>query len=121
VSALAFVGPPLQLSVDGIVTSQAGRSLDAVTVSVVNRTASSLTPRFMVNTGPSPAGFWAPAGGRPVVLGPHGSARVILYPPAATTSPQPGARWLVQAYTGSWLSNSAATPFPPALGDTGGS
>ncbi len=113
-AALAFAGAPLQLAVSGVVTSHGGRQLDAVTVAVVNRTATTLTPHFMVNTGSNPDGFWAPHGGGQVVLGPHRSATVTLYPPAATTSPQKGARWLVEAYTGSRLSTSGADPFPPA-------
>jgi hypothetical protein len=112
-SALAFVGAPLQLSVGRITTSHGGRQLDAVTVSVVNRTGSRVTPHFLVNTGANPQGFWTPAGHGPVVLGPHGSTTVTLYPPATANSPQNGAGWLVEAYTGSWLSTSPTTPFPP--------
>jgi hypothetical protein len=113
-SALAFVGAPLQMSVGGIVTSHGDRELDAVTVSVVNRTGSRLTPHFMVNTGSNPQGFWTAAGHGPVVLGPHSSVTVTLYPPATATSPQRGAGWLVEAYTGSWLSTTPTTAFPPA-------
>jgi uncharacterized membrane protein len=113
-STLAFVGEPLQLSVGAVTTSHRGRQVDAITVSVVNRTASTVVPHFLVNTGSNPQGFWTPPGHGAVVLGPHASTIVILYPPAPATSPQKGARWLVEAYTGSWLSTSSSSRFFPA-------
>jgi hypothetical protein len=116
VSCLAFIGPPLQMSVRSIVTSQAGTQLDAVTVSVVNRTPDVLVPRFLVDTGTSQnyEGFWAPSGRRSDALGPHVSETVTLYPPAWTAAPRRGARWLVEAYTvgPTWLSTSPLLTYP---------
>lgn len=116
VSCLAFVGPPLQLSVRGIVTSHAGTELNAVTVSVANQTSTRLVPRFLVDTatGQNYGGFWTPSDGHGAALGPHESETVTLYPPVWTASPRRGARWLVEAYTvdPSWLSTSPLVTFP---------
>jgi hypothetical protein len=115
-SSVAFVGAPLQLSVRGIVTSDAGSELDAVTVSVVNRTGESLVPRFLVDTATSQniEGFWAPSGRRLTVLRPHDSETVTLYPSAWTAAPRHGSHWLVEAYTDdpSWLSTSPLVTYP---------
>jgi len=115
-SVLAFVAPPVQLTVRSVALSHGGRVVDAVTVSVHNRTGSAVTPHFMVNTGANPHGFWAPSKHRRVVLGPRGSDTVTLYPPVQTVAPQKGARWLVEAYTGdpSSLSTSALQLFTGA-------
>ncbi|MHB8594605.1 MAG: hypothetical protein ACYDB3_09810, partial [Acidimicrobiales bacterium] len=98
-AALAFSSQPLQLSVHGVDTSHRGRRVDAVTVSVRNLTGVPQSPHFLVNTGAGIDGFWMPAGRRSVVLGPGASATVTLDAPVATTAPQYGARWLVEAYT----------------------
>ncbi|MGO9198896.1 MAG: hypothetical protein ACLQK4_17440 [Acidimicrobiales bacterium] len=115
-SVLAFAGPPLQLTLRSIATSPLERSLYSVTVTVKNRTGNRLTPHFMVNTGNTLAGFWTTETHRPVVLGPHATETVTLYPPGPTGAPQDGDRWLVEAYTGgpTWLSTSAQEVFPPA-------
>ena len=97
---LAFAAPPLQLTVRSVALSHGGRVVDAVTVSVHNRTGSAVTPHFMVNTGDNPHGFWATSDHRRVVVGPRGSDILTLYPPVQTVAPQKGARWLVEAYTG---------------------
>jgi hypothetical protein len=114
-SFLAFSGPPLQLSVRGVVTSHAGTELNAVTVSVVNRTPQRLVPHFLVNAGTSQnyEGFWRPSGRRLAALGPHDSETITLYPPASTRAPRRGARWLVEAYTldPTWLSTSPLVTF----------
>jgi hypothetical protein len=115
-SFVAFSGPPLQLSVRSIRTSDAGRVMDAVTVTVVNRTSVRLVPHFLVNTATSEnyQGFWIPATGQSAAVGPHHSETVTLYPPAKIATPQHGAHWLVEAYTSSptWLSTSSLVPFP---------
>ena len=117
-SIVAFGDPPLQISVRSVRTSHAGTEIDAVTVSVVNRTSSRLVPHFFVNTATSQnyQGFWTPAGRTSAVLGPHDSETVTLYPPATTGTPQRDAHWLVGAYTTdpSWLSTSASLPSPRA-------
>ena len=74
--------------------------LKAVTVTVSNRTGSALTPHFMVDVGqPHPTGFWTTAGDRQVVVAPHGSTTVTLFPPTPTYLPPFAADWVVQAYT----------------------
>jgi hypothetical protein len=116
-SVLAFSGPPLQLSVRAVSTSHAGTELNAVTVSVVNRTSGRLRPHFLVDTatGPNYQGFWTPEHG-PAVLGPYDSETITLHPPARTDAPRRRARWLVEAYTTnpSWLSTSPLLRFPPS-------
>jgi hypothetical protein len=117
-SVAAFSAPPLQVSVRTVMTSRGGRELDAVTVSVVNRTADRLQPHFVVDTatGPNYDGFWAPSKHDPAVLGPHDSETITLYAPPRTDAPRRGARWLVEAYTTnpSWLSTSPLVTFPPS-------
>ncbi len=117
-SFMAFIGPPLQLSVRSIITSHAGTELDAVTVSVVNRTSHRLVPQFLVNTATSQnyEGFWTPSERDRAALGPHDSETITLYPPARAAAPRRGARWLVEAYTvdPSWLSTSPLATFPPS-------
>ena len=46
--AVAFTSAPLQLSVDGFHTSNFAQRLDAVTVTVHNRSDHPVTPHFMV-------------------------------------------------------------------------
>ena len=100
VCVLAFWSPPLQLSVRSVDTSDAATSLDAVTVAVHNTTGRTVTPHFMVTVGSGhPNGFWSPAGGGPVVLGPHGSETVTLQPNSPPSTPSHGSEWLVEAYT----------------------
>jgi len=99
VSALAFSNAPLELSVRAVTTSGGGRTLDTVTTWVRNDTSSPVTPHFMVNAGNNPNGFLVPVGGRALVLGPHAAITVTLTAPDSTVAPQPGARWLVEAYT----------------------
>ncbi|HXY28328.1 MAG TPA: hypothetical protein VEH82_08600, partial [Acidimicrobiales bacterium] len=117
-SFMAFSGPPLQLSVRSITTSHAGTELDAVMVSVVNRTPEKLVPHFLVNAATSQnyEGFWTPSEPGPATLGPHDSETITLYPPARTAAPRRGARWLVEAYTldPTWLSTSPLVTFRPS-------
>jgi hypothetical protein len=96
---LAFSSHPLGISVDGVQAASGGRHVEAVTVTVRNLTRTRERPHFMVNAGSGTAGFWGAAGGRGVVLGPHGSVKVTLRAPVTTTAPQHGAHWLVEAYT----------------------
>jgi uncharacterized membrane protein len=116
-SFLAFSGPPLQLSVRGIATSQGGHQLNAVTILVVNQTSETLSPHFLVNTATSEnyTGFWTPSEPGHEELAPHESETITLLPPARSDAPRRGARWLVEAYTQnpSWLSTSPLLTFPP--------
>jgi uncharacterized membrane protein len=102
VAVLAFSAPPLQLEVKSFYSTNAATLLDSVTVDVHNTTAHTVEPHFMVTIGSShPTGFWHTPDRRPVVLGPHASAVVILRPPVFTGAPTHGSYWLVQAYTSS--------------------
>lgn len=108
---LAFVSPPLQISVQSVGTSGGATALDSVTVTVRNDTDRSVTPHFMVDVADThPAGFWHPAHDRNFSLGPHRSSRVTLYPASFTGSPLHGSRWLVEAYTTSPDALSTSTP-----------
>ena len=109
VAVLAFSAPPLQLQVTSFYSTNAATLLDSVTVDVHNTTDRTLEPHFMVSIGSShPTGFWHARDRRPVVLGPHQSAVVVLRPPVFTGAPSHGSYWMVQAYTSSpaALSNS---------------
>jgi uncharacterized membrane protein len=102
VAVLAFSSPPLRLDVRSFASSHAATSLDAVTVDVHNATDQSVVPHFMVTIGSAhPDGFWHTASHHRVVLGPHASAVVTLYPPAYAGAPSHGSFWLVAAYTSS--------------------
>jgi uncharacterized membrane protein len=102
VAGLAFASAPLQLGIVGVKTSNKAVTLNSVTVTVDNQTDGRVTPHFMVIIGSGhPSGYWTRAGGRPVVLAPHGSATVTLYPPLYTSAPNHGDHWLVAAYTSS--------------------
>ena len=102
VAGLAFGSPPLQLAVRGVRTSNMAITLNAVTVTVGNQTDETVTPHFMVVIGSGhPSGYWARPGGGPVVLAPHASATVTLYPPVYTSAPNHGDHWVVAAYTSS--------------------
>ncbi len=101
VCALAFTSAPLDLYVVGVRTSQATLRLDAVTITVHNASAQSVTPRFLVVLDSShPSGFWDPARRTtPLMLEPGATTTVTLEPPAFTWSPAHGDHWLVEAYT----------------------
>jgi uncharacterized membrane protein len=100
VSALAFTTVPLQIGIRNAVASPNASTLDAVTVAVHNTTDQVVDPHFMVTIGSDhPNGFWLPADGRQVVLQPHGSAVVTLYPSHRIGAPTHDAYWLVAGYT----------------------
>jgi len=114
VSACAFTGAPLQLSLRSIVTSGHERVLDEVVLTVRNRTDYEVTPHFMVDFGGGPEGFWTTKAHRSVVVGPHAVTTVMLYSPAHTSGSCDSSKWLVEAYTRSptFLSTSALEPCP---------
>lgn len=100
ISGLSFTGAPLSLSVSGTSIGSDHQHLKAVTVTVANRTASPVTPHFMVDVGgPHPTGFWTTKANRPVVIGPHQSVTVTLFPPTPTYFPPWASDWVVDAYT----------------------
>ena len=99
-AALSFTSAPLGLFVNGTSIGSDHQHLESVTVTVENRTGSSLSPHFMVNVGgPHPDGFWTTAGHHRVVVGPHRSVTVTLFPPTPTFFPPVASDWVVDAYT----------------------
>jgi uncharacterized membrane protein len=99
-AALSFTSAPLSLAVVGTSIGSGQQNLKAVTVTVANRTDSPESPHFLVDVGAAhPAGFWMPAGNRPVVVGPHRSVTVTLFPPSPTYFPPWASDWVVDAYT----------------------
>ena len=99
-SVTAFGSPPLQLGVKDVYRSPHGGSIGSVTITVRNRTDTTVSPNFLVDTGgPHPSGFWSSVTGQPVVLAPHSSVTVSLRPPAIVDQPELGSQWLVEAYT----------------------
>lgn len=108
-TALAFGGAPLAIAYRSSAVAPSQQRLYSVTVDVTNQTAAAVTPRFMVDLGaPHPGGFWEAAHRRPVVVGPHRTATVTLYPPAPVYLPPWASDYVVQAYTTGpdWLSTS---------------
>ncbi len=102
VSALAFTTVPLQIAVRGVVASHGATSLDAMTLAVRNTTDQVVNPHFMVTIDSDhPNGFWLPADGRQVVLGPHQSTVVTVYPSHRIGAPGHNGYWLVAGYTDS--------------------
>ncbi|HXQ43820.1 MAG TPA: hypothetical protein VN816_04205 [Acidimicrobiales bacterium] len=100
-AVLAFMGPPLALTVLRVDTSAGGRTLTAITLSVHNLTDSPEVPHVTVTMGTHLNGYWLPRDGRMNPVPPHGEATVTLYPPIVTASAGPGVQWLVSAYTAS--------------------
>jgi uncharacterized membrane protein len=101
VCVLAFTSAPLDVAVVAVRTSQATLRLDAVVVTVHNRTGNRVTPHFMVALDSShPSGFWTPVtpGGQ-LALAAGATATVTLRPDEFTWSPDHGTHWLVEAYT----------------------
>jgi hypothetical protein len=102
VTTVAFTAVPLQIAVRGVVASHGATSLDAVTLAVQNTTEQVVDPHFMVTIGSDhPDGFWLPADGRQVVLQPHESTVVTVYPSHRTGAPAHNGYWLVAGYTDS--------------------
>lgn len=109
VAVAAFVGPPLGITYRTSAVGSSQQRLYSLTVTVANRTGAPVTPRFMVDVGaPHPTGFWTAAHHRHVVIGPHRTAIVTLYPPVPTYLPPWASDYVVQAYTTGpdWLSTS---------------
>jgi len=106
---LAFASHPLGISVDGVKVDGGGRHLEAVTVTVRNLTRAPQRPHFTVNPGAGTSGFWPMSPPAPLVLGPGKTATVTLEAPVTTSAPQPGARWVVEAYTSSPSTLSTST------------
>lgn len=99
-AALSFTGAPLLLRYRSADVGPHQQRFYSLSLTVTNETGGTVVPHFMVDLGaPHPTGFWTPAHHRPVVLGPHRSATVTLYPPAQMYLPPWASDYVVQAYT----------------------
>lgn len=104
VAALALTNAPLTLAYRSSVIGPSQQHVFSVTVTATNDTNATLTPHFMVDVGAAhPTGFWTAAHGRSVVIGPHQSVTVTLFPPAGTGTYLPpwATDYVVDAYTSS--------------------
>jgi uncharacterized membrane protein len=102
VTGVAFTSAPLSLTYLSADIGPGQQHVYSVTVAVTNTTGRTLRPRFMVDMGaPHPNGFWTTRNRRPVVVGPHATVGVTLYPPPQTLAYLPpwAADFVVQAYT----------------------
>ncbi|MGH8994696.1 MAG: hypothetical protein ACRDYB_01425, partial [Acidimicrobiales bacterium] len=101
VTALSLTAAPLELK---YVSSNIGpmqQHLFAVTVGVTNTTDGSVTPNFLVDLGAAhPSGFWHAAHDSPVVIAPHQTVDVTLFPPPDTPAYLPpfASDYVVDAY-----------------------
>jgi hypothetical protein len=99
-ASLSLAGGPLVLGLRSASIGRSQEDLRSVTVWVDNPTDGTVVPHFLVAAGaPHPTGFWKPGDGRTVVLGPHRSATLTLFPPTPTYLPRAGSDYVVQAYT----------------------
>ncbi len=102
VAGLGLTAAPLSVDYLSARIGPDQQHIFAVTVAVTNRTGASQRPRFMVDIGAShPTGFWTTPGHRPVVIAPHATVGVTLFPPAQVLAYLPpwAADFVVQAYT----------------------
>jgi uncharacterized membrane protein len=101
VTAVSLSSAPLEMT---YVSSNIGpmqQHLFAVTVGVTNSTDGSVTPNFLVDLGAAhPSGFWHAADYKPVVIGPHRTVDVTLFPPPDTPAYLPpfASDYVVDAY-----------------------
>ena len=107
--AVALATPaPLSLSIISAHENRVDFAVDALRVSVHNGSNRALTPHFSINsTHGQASAFWMRRAG-PVVLAAGATATYDLAAPDIGAMPQNGARFLVQAVTGTPLSISRA-------------
>ncbi len=98
----ALTAAPLALAYRSADIGPGQQHVYSVTVAVTNTTGAVVRPTFMVDMGTAhPNGFWTTRHHRPVVIGPHATVTVTLYPPPQplTYLPPWAADFVVQAYT----------------------
>ncbi len=101
-SGLSFTGAPLALRFLSADIGPGDQHVFAITLAVTNQTGRTLRPEFMVDTGAAhPAGFWTTSHNEPVVVRPHSTVGVTIYPPPGTLIYLPpwAADYVVDAYT----------------------
>ena len=107
-AVLAFLNPPLAITVRHFDTSADGVKMTDVTVSLRNLTDATLVPHVLVVMGQHPAGYWLPRDGEMQQIPAHSQVTVTLYPPTVTYTAVSGMQWLVAAYTVNPTSMSAS-------------
>lgn len=103
-AGLALTAAPMTLTYVAADVGPGQQHIFALTIAVTNNTGTTLRPRFLVDLGAAhPTGFWTTPRGRPVVVGPHATVGVTLFPPAQTLAyfPPWASNYVVQAYTSS--------------------
>jgi uncharacterized membrane protein len=101
-AGLALTAAPLTVSFLSADIGPGQQHIFAVSVAVTNNTDATVRPRFLVDVGAAhPTGFWTTPHDRPVVIGPHATVGVTLFPPAQSPAYLPpwAADYVVQAYT----------------------
>ena len=102
---------PLSLSIVSTHENRVDFAVDALRVSVHNGSNRALTPHFSINSKYGQASpFWVRRAG-PVVLAAGATATYDLAAPDIGAMPQNGARFLLQAVTGTPLSISSSAPY----------
>jgi hypothetical protein len=97
---LAFARPLISMKIVWAASADQGQEMIAIRVALTNDTNISITPHLMVNTNTAhPNGFWIPAHHQSIVLGPHETKVVTLYPPTWVWAPGRGQFWSIEAFT----------------------
>ena len=97
---LAFARPLVSMNIVWAASADQGQEMIAIRVALTNDTNTTITPHLMVNTNTAhPNGFWIPAHHEHLVIGPHETKVVTLYPPTWVWAPGRGQFWSVEAFT----------------------
>lgn len=108
----AFAMPVLSLATVSVTSSDQGQSIIAIRVKLTNDTNATVRPHLMVDTNTAhPDGFWIPSHHSEIVLAPHETEQVILYPPTWVWAPGKGQFLVVQAFTKTPASLSTTVPY----------
>jgi uncharacterized membrane protein len=108
---LGLTSPVLGVQVDSVATTYGTRLYRSMDLTLANNTSTRVTPHVMVlenNTHPN--GFWHLAGYRPLVLAPHQTRQVTLFPPGITWTSLRDQYWIVAAYAADPASVSTSVP-----------
>ena len=101
-AGLALTAAPLSVDLLSADIGSGQQHIFAITLAVTNNTGATVRPRFLVDLGaPHPTGFWTTLHDRPVVVGPHATVGVTIFPPSQLPAYLPpwAADYVVQAYT----------------------
>jgi uncharacterized membrane protein len=117
-AVLAVVAPsPLAMTVQSLHTNGQKMSVLDVTVAITNRTDSTLTPHFTINSNGYPTNFWYPqgstSGNTSTTLAPHATQTVTLHAPDTSSMPGVNSPFQVFAYTQGPNAISSTSPYVP--------